>query len=176
MRFRAVDVAGARAAWERSLSIEPTAWARRDLAVLAREAGDHASAAQQWVAAARMAPDVAPLAIECCQALLRAQRYDELLRFVASLPPAVRSRGRVRLLHAMASLELDDLATVERYFEGDLDIANIREKETLLSDLWFGWHAKRLAKERGVQVSDELRRLARKEFPPPMRFDFRLVD
>ena len=176
MRFRAGDVAGARAAWERSFSIEPTPWARRDLAVLAREAGDHASAAQKWVAAARMAPDVAPLAIECCQALLRAQRYDELLRFVASLPPTVRSHGRVRLLHAMASLELGDLATVERYFEGDLDIANIREKETLLSDLWFGWHAKRLARERGVAVSDELRQLVRKEFPPPMRFDFRLVE
>jgi len=176
MRFRAGDVPGARAAWERSLAIEPTAWATRDLAVLAREAGDDQSAADQWLAAARMAPDVAPLAIECCNALLRAGRHEELIRFVASRPENVRSRGRIRLMHAMASLELGDLKTVEHYFECDVDIANIREKETSLSDLWFGWHAKRMAQERGVALSDELRTLARKEFPPPRRFDFRLVD
>ena len=176
MRFRAGDAEGARDAWNRSLSHERTPWALRDLAVLAREAGDHRGAADGWLAAARLAPHVAPLAIECCQSLLRAARPADLITFVATLPPAARSVGRIRLLRAMASLELDDLATVERYFEGDVDIANMREKETILSDLWFGWHAKRLAKERGVQVSDELRRLARKEFPPPIRFDFRLVE
>jgi hypothetical protein len=176
MRFRAGDVPGARAAWARSLAIEPTAWATRDLAVLAREAGDDQLAADQWLAAARMAPDVAPLAIECCNALLRAHRPAELIRFAASLPPAVRGKGRIRLLHALASLDQDDLDTVARYFDGDVDIANIREKETVLSDLWFGWHAKRLARERGVALTDDLRRSARKEFPPPRRFDFRLVD
>ena len=176
MHFRAGDANAARDAWERSLAIEPTPWARRDLAVLAREAGDHHAAADQWLAAAQSSPDVAPLAIECCQALMRVGRFADVIRFVESLPPPVRKHGRIRLLHAMASLELDDLATVERYFEGDLDIANIREKETLLSDLWFGWHARRLAKERGVAVNEDLRRLARNEYPPPIRFDFRLVE
>jgi hypothetical protein len=174
MRFRAGDVAGARQAWEQSVSIQPTAWALRDLAVLARESHDDQAAADQWLRAAKMAPEVAPLAIECCQALMRAGRHAELIGFVASLPPDVKTRGRIRLLHAMASLEVGDLATVARYFEGDVDIANIREKETILSDLWFGWHARRLANERGVEVTDELRKLVRKEFPPPMRFDFRL--
>jgi len=174
MRFRDGNTNGARVAWERSLSLQPNAWSRRDLAVLAREAGDHARAADEWLAAARTAPDVGPLAIECCQALMRAHRYDDLIRFVAALPAPVRARGRVRLLHAMASLELGDLPTVARYFEGELDIANIREKETILSDLWFGYHARRLAKERGVEVTDELRRSIRQEFPPPRKFDFRL--
>jgi hypothetical protein len=88
----------------------------------------------------------------------------------------VRGKGRIRLLHAMASLDLDDLDTVARYFDGDVDIANIREKETVLSELLFGWLATRLARERGVALTDDLRRSARKEFPPPRRFDFRLVD
>lgn len=173
-RYRAGDESGARAAWEKSLSLEPSAWAQRDLAVLSREAGHHALAARQWVAAARLAPDVIPLAIEACQALLRAGQFKELIEFVATLPDRVRAAGRVRLLHAMASLETGDWLTVERYFQSDLDIANIREKETTLSDLWFGWHERKISKERSVPVDETFRRQIRREFPPPTRFDFRL--
>jgi hypothetical protein len=75
----------------------------------------------------------------------------------------------------MAALEQGDLAKVAKYFEGDVDIPNIREKETTLSDLWFGWQEQRVARERGVPVDDHLRTLVRREFPPPVRFDFRLT-
>jgi hypothetical protein len=174
MRYRAGDPNGARQAWERSLKEEPSAWAYRDLAVLARDEGDDRAAADLWLTAARTAPTVAPLAIECAQALLRAERTDELIAFVESAPPDVRAHGRIRLLRAMAALEQEDFGLVENYFGGDLDIANIREKETILSDLWFGWHERRLARERRVPVNEHLRRLVRREFPPPIRFDFRL--
>jgi hypothetical protein len=174
MRYRARDFAGAREAWERSMRQEPTAWACRDLAVLALEAPDPQRAADLWLDAARMNPTCTPLAIECAIALRQAGRAAQLVDFVGALPPQVRSHGRIRLLRAMAALELDDLDTVARYFEGDVDVANIREKETILSDLWFGFQAKRVARERGVQVDDELNRLVRREFPPPPRFDFRL--
>jgi hypothetical protein len=175
MRYRAGDVAGAREAYQRSLRDQPSAWAQRDLAVLARDEGDMQRAANQWVAASRLAPHVLPLTIEAARALLAADRAQELLTFTDSLPPPVRSHGRIRLLRAMASLALDDLDAVARYFaEGDVDIANIREKETSLSDLWFGWQMKRVARERGLPMDDTLRQLVRREFPPPPKFDFRL--
>ena len=78
-------------------------------------------------------------------------------------------------MQAMAALEQGDLATVEKYFEGDVDIPNIREKETTLSDLWFRWQEQRVARERGVTVDDNLKKIVRREFPPPSRFDFRLT-
>jgi hypothetical protein len=174
MRYRAGDLAGAKAAWERSLTIEPSAWAYRDLAVLARERGDDRAAAQLWLTASKSAPNVVPLAIECCQSLLRAGMTDELPRFVAQLPPQVRDHGRIRLLEATGALERGELDAVGRYFEGDLDIANIREKETGLSDLWFSYHEKRLAALDGGVVTDAIRQRVRDELPPPMRFDFRL--
>jgi uncharacterized protein DUF5107 len=174
MRYRAGEVESARAAWDKSLACEQSCWARRDLAVLSREAGDHDAAADQWLAAARLAPDVVPLAIECCQALLRAKRFKALLDFVASLPAKVRAAGRVRLLHALASLETGDFATVETYFQSEPEIANVREKETILSDLWFGWHERRIAKERGCLIDHNFREMIRREFPPPTQFDFRL--
>ena len=77
-------------------------------------------------------------------------------------------------MRAVAALAQGDLQTVEKYFVGDVDIANIREKETALSDLWFGWHEQRVARERGVPIDANLKRLVRREFPPPTRFDFRL--
>jgi hypothetical protein len=174
MRFRAGDHSGARAAWGKSLEQERSAWAMRDLAVLTAEEGDDATAADLWLAAARLAPEVAPLAVECAQALSRAGRWRDQVQFISALPEPVQSHGRLRLLRAQAALELGDLATVRQFFEGDLAIANIREKETVLSDVWFGWQEKRLAKELGAPIDDALRRRVREEFPPPMRFDFRM--
>jgi hypothetical protein len=174
MRYRAGDNAGARDAWQRSLRETPSPWAQRDLAVLARDEGDVQGAADLWIKASRLAPDVAPLAIEAARALLAADRPAELLAFTDRLPPSVRLHGRIRLLRAMASLATGDLDAVGLYFEGDVDIANIREKETSLSDLWFGWQMQRVARERGLPVDENLRQLVRREFPPPARFDFRL--
>jgi tetratricopeptide (TPR) repeat protein len=174
MRYRAGDLAAAEEAWERSLRAEPSSYAQRDLAVLADEQGDGELAADLWLKASRMDPSLTPLALECVKGLLKANRYAAIAEFVNELPPAAASHGRIRLLRAMAALAQGKLDEVEKYFQGDLDIANIREKETSLSDLWFGWHEQRLARERKTQVDDELRQLVRREFPPPMRFDFRL--
>ena len=175
MRYRANDAAGAKQAWELSLRCEPTAWACRDLAILALEEKNHRRAIDLWLDASRMAPTLTPLAIECARAMLNVNEPAQLIAFTDSLPPQVRSQGRIRLLRAMAALALGDLDFVARYFQGDVDIANIREKETILSDLWFGWQEKRLARERGMAMDDHLRREARRDFPPPVRFDFRLT-
>jgi len=174
MRYRAGDLSAARQAWQQSLAKEPSAWALRDLAFLSMEQGDENAAVASWLTATRIAPDVIPLAIECAKLLLSTRRFPELSKFADSLPSEVRAAGRIRLLRAMAALEQGDLATVATYFEGDVDIPNIREKETTLSDLWFRWQEQRVARERGVQADDNLRKLVRREFPPPMRFDFRL--
>jgi tetratricopeptide (TPR) repeat protein len=174
MRYRAGDRAGARQAYERSIAQEPSPWAYRDLAVMARDEGDAEKAADLWLTAARMAPTLVPLAIETAAALSRAGPSEQVIAFVDALPHDVRGHGRIRLMHAAAALALGDLASVEEYFQGDVDVANVREKETTLSDLWFGWQQQRVARERGLPIDDNLRQLIRKEFPPPLRFDFRL--
>jgi hypothetical protein len=174
MRYRAGDIAAARQAWEHSLAGEKSPWAYRDLAVLTREDGDANKAADLWLTAVRLAPHVTPLAIETVRALLAADRPAELLKFTDTFPPSVRSHGRIRLLRAMASLALADLDAVARYFEGDIDIANIREKETSLTDLWWSFQQQRVARERRVPIDENLKQLVRREFPPPARFDFRL--
>jgi len=174
MRYRATDQAGARAAWEASIKIEPSAWAYRDLAVLSHDQGNEQAAIEYWLKAARTAPHVVPLAIECARILLNTNKPKELIEFIDDLPPEVRTNGRIRLMRAFAALALDDLPTVEQYFQGDLDIANIREKETILSDLWFGYHEHRLSRQRNTPITPDLKREVKRNFPPPMRFDFRI--
>jgi tetratricopeptide (TPR) repeat protein len=175
MRYRAGDRAAARDAWLQSLRCEPSAWAYRDLAVVARDETDEETAAELWLKAAALRPDLVSLVIECASALLGAGRADHAIAFIDSLAGALQQHGRLRLLRARAALAVDDLETVARYFEQDPDVANIREKETTLSDLWFAWHERRLARERNVAVDAALRRQVRLQFPPPPRFDFRLI-
>jgi hypothetical protein len=174
MRYRAGELAAARQSWEKSIETEESAWALRDLAFRTKDEGDDPTAIDLWLRAARTAPDCVPLAIEVTRMLLTTRRFPELTNFVDTSPPEVRAAGRIRLMQAMAALEQDDLAAVEQYFEGEVDIPNIREKETTLSDLWFRWQEQKVARARGVEVDDAVRQRARREFPPPVRFDFRL--
>jgi tetratricopeptide (TPR) repeat protein len=174
MRFRANDRAGAREAWRHSLKLAPSVWATRDLAVLAREENDMTKSTTRYLEAAALDPSNISVAIECAGMLINANRAQHAIAFIDSLPETSQANGRIRLLRATAALAVGDLDAVARYFEGDVDIPNIREKETALSDLWFGLHAAKLARQRDTQVTDALRKEAHDTVPPPARFDFRL--
>ena len=62
VRAVAGDLEAAADAWTRSLATEPTAWAWRNLAVLAQADGDLALAVRRYHAAVALRPDLAPLA------------------------------------------------------------------------------------------------------------------
>jgi tetratricopeptide (TPR) repeat protein len=175
-RYRGGDLAGARSAWEASIEATPTAWAFRNLAVLAAAQADVDNAIELYLEAAGLAPDLVPLAIEAAGAMLTFGRFDELLEFVATRPPAVRNAGRIRLLHTEASLQKGNLETVRAFFDRPMDIANIREKEIALSELWFGWQRAKEERKLGRPLAETERLQLRKDRPPPAEFDFRLND
>ena len=66
----------------------------------------------------------------------------------------------------------DNLSYVEPIFE--TENAVIREGELTLVDMWYRYSAKKLAKERGVEYSDELYEEAKKLCPPPKNVDYRI--
>ncbi|HET6246846.1 MAG TPA: DUF5107 domain-containing protein [Tepidisphaeraceae bacterium] len=174
MRYRAGDLPGARQAWERSLALEQSAWSYRNLAVLEQDEGNPSRAAELWAQAAAMKPDLAALAIEACQAMLAAGQYAALRQLIARLCGNVAASGRIRLITTLAALRCGDLAAPAAFFSAPCDIANIREGELSLSDLWFEWHEARLAKEQGVPIDGNLRARVREEYPLPREFDFRM--
>ncbi|MCX7599666.1 MAG: DUF5107 domain-containing protein, partial [Armatimonadetes bacterium] len=175
LRYAAGDRNAARAAWERSLQLEETPWALRNLAVLMREEGQPVEAADLLVRAVGLRPDLKPIIVECAQALLGTGRAAEWLALLREIPEPARSSGRVVLLEAQAALAVGDLATVERILDQRVEIPDVREGEVSLSDLWYGLHEQRLAKAEGMEVTEALRERVRREYPPPPHLDFRMA-
>ncbi|MBN1344459.1 MAG: DUF5107 domain-containing protein [Phycisphaerae bacterium] len=175
MEYRAGRVPEAKRAWNRSVARTPSLWAYRNLAVVAKHDGRKEEAAELWLKALRMRPTLLPLAIECCQALIEADRARDLLALWGTLPGQVRQVGRIRTLEAQAAMAVGDLRRVEQILDGDLELTSNREGEVVLSDLWFELNARRLAEKEGGTLDDALRERVRREFPPPPHLDFRMA-
>jgi len=128
--------AGARAAWDASTALEPSAWGYRNLARL--ELAEHrpAAAAALLERAWSLAPEaIRPsLARERLEALLAAGRGPEALAFAEGLPPPLRNRDRIRLLTARAALAAGDAAKARALMEG-MTAVDLREGESALDDL-----------------------------------------
>jgi hypothetical protein len=174
MRWHAGDAVGAEAAWQASRAVRDTPWAKRNLAVLAGQHGEPAEAADLYLDACRACPGLTPLAVECAEALIAAGRAADWLDLLTDLSPMVRNQGRIRLLEARAALECGDLQRVGERLSSDLTLADLREGEQSLSELWFEYQAQRLAAESGKPVTDDLRERVRHEFPVPPHLDFRM--
>jgi tetratricopeptide (TPR) repeat protein len=161
-------------AFEESLRARRTPWALRALAVLAGSRGDRALACDLYREALALRPDLEPLAIECGGALIAAGLAREWLDLVGSLPCRVREQGRIRLLVGRAWLESGELAKLEEFLAQPPEIADMREGEVSLSELWFGLHERREVERGGRELDAAGRRRVRLEHPPPQAIDFRM--
>lgn len=162
-------------AWTKSVAHCPNLWAYRNLAQSAMAQGDLPRAADLYLQAYALAPDLRPLVIECCHALIDAGRPQRCLEIIESLPSQLRQYPRVRVLEAHAAIETDDLNRAANILTEDFDLFDAREGETILSDLWFAMHEKRIAEAEEIPVNQALRQRVRKDYPPPPNLDFRVT-
>jgi hypothetical protein len=177
MKIEAGDEAGAQAAWEASCQLRPSAWAHRNLGALEVRRGTAAAALPHYqraweLAAAAGTPDVS-FALEYLAALHTAADFETAWSFYQSLPLAMQALGTVQLLAAKVALERDDLAFVEAAFQAEF--ASIREGAADLTNLWFGFQAKRLAAREGLPLAVALEQV-RQTCPPPYPIDFRVME
>ncbi len=177
MKIEAGDEAGAQAGWEASCRLRPSAWAHRNLGALEVRRGSAAAALPHYqraweLAAAAGTPDVS-FALEYLAALHAADEFETAWRFYQSLPPAMQALGTVQLLAAKVALEQDNLAFVEAAFQAEF--ASIREGAADLTNLWFGFQAKRLADREGLPLAVALEQV-RQTCPPPYPIDFRVME
>jgi hypothetical protein len=166
MRLERGDQAGAEAAWQESIRLTPSAWAYRNLAILAlrRKQNDlaHACYEQAWALAEAAGNPPPALAIEFLEKLVETEQWQRGMDTYNALPPVVQSAERVQILRGQFALALGDLDAVEEVLARE--VAVVREGETVLSDLWFGLHARR----HGLTRPE-----AEQRFPPPAPIDFR---
>jgi hypothetical protein len=157
MRHYAGDRDGDCWAWERSLEYEETAWASRNLAMLAMEDGNQNRAVELFDIAYRNQPDLLPLIVEYGRALIAAGQSQKWLTLVADLPEPAYAIGRIRLLEPQAALAVGDFKTVDQFFADQIIIADIREGETALSDLGYDLHIQCISKSENIPVDNTLR-------------------
>ncbi|MCW1924452.1 DUF5107 domain-containing protein [Luteolibacter arcticus] len=178
MKIEGGDEAGATAAWEESIRLQPSAWAWRNLGALAVRRGVPAESLSSYrnawdLATAAGTPDIS-FALEYLTALHDAGEHGQAWAFYLALPAGLRQEGTVRLLAAKVAFALDNLTFVEVAL--DEDYASIREGARDLTDLWFGLQAKRLAASTGCRVDDDLLQQVKSTCTPPARIDFRGVE
>ena len=163
------DADAACASWRRSLTARPSAWAWRNLAVLAEseEAGLAASAE-----AVALAPELPSLVLEQLALLLDAGRPAEVLGRVDGLAAGLREEPRVRLLEARAAVATGDVERAGELLEPGLVVPQLREGARLLEDLWYGYRALRWTAE-GLDPGEATKR-SRAE-PLPAVYDFSMA-
>lgn len=164
----------ATAAWAESLRLRDNPWAACCLGIAARIERRPADGVAPLARAWRHRPDVLPMAIEYCQALIDSGRPKDAVDVIAALVPQHRRHGRVRLMEGDALLRMQDLDALAALL-ADIPVPpDLREGERNLSDLWFGLHEARESGRIGRPLDDAERAAVRARNPCPPEIDFRM--
>jgi hypothetical protein len=143
--------------------------------VLASDEKRFDEACDLYLGARALLPDSPPLAIETLRTLIDSGKSAEAMHVIEQLPPSIRKLGRIEFLRGCAALELGQLDIVQSILHSDIQIADLREGESSLTDMWYRFHELKAAKETGTDISDDLKRKVREKFPPPEKIDFRMM-
>jgi hypothetical protein len=124
-------------AWEAASALQPDSWlALRNIAAASGLMGEPQRSAEQYLRALDLRPDVAQLRLEAVEALIAANRFPEAVA-LAQAAPASSFAGRFRFLQAWAAVLHGEVPLAESILERGLEVADLREGEDSLSDLWL---------------------------------------
>ncbi len=168
------DLHGANDAWVRSLAVEPTAWAGRNLAAMARAGGDLELALRRYRSALALQEGVAALRRELVDTLLAADDGAQALAVIDAAPGEQRRLGRFRLAEIRAALLTGDLDRAGRILRDGVVLPDVREGEPALHEVWFDYEVALAAREQRRQVDADLEAQVRAAVPIPRDLDFRM--
>ena len=162
-------------AWETSLSIAPSPWVYRNLSVVAQRRGDNDKALRELEHAYELSrgfPDRA-FAEEYVSLLIRDKQFRKAWDVYSSLPDVFRQGDRLRIIVGEAALELGIESFLEELFRAEFAV--IREGEVTIVELWYQYHARKLARERNAELTPALLEEVKATIPPRSNVDFRLI-
>ena len=174
-----VQIAFARDCFEKSLKLAESVSAYRNLALIAELHEDYAAAEEYYDRAMSLpeAFDDFALSSEYLIYLLKREKYEKLWNIYEQLPEFVKGVDRVKISAAAAAVKLSKFDYMEKFFSEEH--YDIREGEVALTDMWFEFCARKMAKERGItdltpEKLDELIDEAWDNCPPDYSIDFRM--
>jgi len=166
------DFDRAKTCFKTSLNRAPSPWALRCLAKLSQLDNDHPAAAKLLLEAVAMKPQ-RNLAVEAVESLCKAGRFADAVALVSGLPKSVRKLGRIRLFYIEALIELGKLTKAEQLLR-KIEPVDLREGETILTDLWIRLCALQRVRDNGAPMGEALLEQVKLECPPPAHLDFRM--
>ncbi len=174
-----VQAAEAERAWLESVRLRPNVWAYRNLAVLETNRGND-EAAEAYYDKALALPEVFDdyaIASEYIMFLNKIGKFEKSFELYKSLPDACKAVDRIKISTSAAAVKLFDVEYFEKFFSEKHHA--IREAENTLTDVWFEYCARKMAKERGIEdlteeVLDKLIDEAWESCPPDYDIDFRM--
>ena len=159
----------ARKAFDQSIKKEDNPWALRCLAMLDMREGQLKTGAARLCKAAQMKP-IRPLVVEALDALKQTNQYEQMMEILTSLTPSLRKMGRIKTYEIAALMGLGRFDEALALLESQIVLADVREGDVLLTDLWFELMARR---EKGSSDEKALA-WAKEHLQPPKHLDFRM--
>ena len=141
--------------WLKSLEICPSYFTYRNLGVLETQRENYEKAAEYYALAMKFdgAFDDYALFNEYIELLCSMGRYEEAWCAYEKAPEQIRTEDRVRISLSIAAAKLDKEAYLSEFFAQQHH--KIREGENTVTDAWFEHCARKMAHERGIEITPE---------------------
>jgi tetratricopeptide (TPR) repeat protein len=169
------DAQGAADAWRESIEKQPSAWAYRNLALLAQSNGQVEESIALYQRAWQLAQvgglPLEALAHEYLSLLVQARQFVQARAVFGSLPKDASDSDRVQILWAMTALQLNQLDAVEQVLQRSF--ATVREGQVDLTNLWFEMWQRRAALESDQPLEEISLDEIKAAHPAPAAIDFR---
>ena len=167
--------------WKKAIELCPNIICYRNLAFLENVLENYEAAEIYYDKAIKIegAFDAFALISEYLIFLVRRKKFEKLWELFCRLPEALKDVDRIKISAARAALRLGHTDYLEKFFKEEH--YDIREGEVSLTDIWFEFCALKMARERGIDISDratieDLIDEAWDLYPPDKSIDFRMSD
>ena len=133
---------------EASVAAQESPWALYALAILNRDAGNHAKEVAYMLQAWQLRSDDLSLAKEVLRCLYENRCFAQLKAVYEAMPEMLRQEPRCMVYYAFALLDSGDMEGAEKilFKDGGILIPDIRECETITLDLWVALQKKKAEK------------------------------
>lgn len=158
----------ARVEMERSFELCPSSWAMNALGHIALEQSHPKEGAVLAIRAALMKPDDISMARDASAWATQLGMYDNASAYIDAMSETVLADDRVRLnvLFALIRMKKIDEAEKVLYADGGIEIADIREGENLITDLYLELEE--------LKAKRDGRDFDRNTVVVPKKFDYRM--
>lgn len=163
----------ARQAFEESCTQQENPAALYCLAVLSGQSGEHTAACTYWSRAWACLPGNYWILRDMFSDYHAAGKDAQWIEYYHTLPEKLQQNGRLLRLLASAYLALDRIEDCGRLLQSGFEMADLREGEDSLSELWQ-CYAEKCALADGVAKDEQFASYVAQHYPLPPHLDFRM--